>query len=381
MQHPSPSNLPSLTITQGACRALFAFDIGHAIDLDATQKRSQRLTATLVQRETLRSSASSRRLPLDFAQQPPLRITRSARAMQIGEWCTTPSVEAAVYDFGAVSMTYTIPLSGRFEHLVRLGDMLYDNATLRDDARRRAADLLAVLDDAITNPRLSACIEDYLIYEIEKFEIADGTLQQWMEQSRSLLAGVLRSESGPLSTQESDDALARCLSYSPSDAALVDWNSAVIIDERASESSGILEFANVELLEMRHLDNLLDASLDRAYRAAERRSRFAWLDARRAGADMHDISRLQIEHAALFEGVNNSLKLVGDQHLARLYHAAAARFHLPEWDASILRKLGTIESIYSKLSDRAAGRRAEALEIIIIVLILFEIVMGLMRVW
>jgi uncharacterized Rmd1/YagE family protein len=96
---------------------------------------------------------------------------------------------------------------------------------------------------------------------------------------------------------------------------------------------------------------------------------------------MHDISRLQIEHAALFEGVNNSLKLVGDQHLARLYHAAAARFHLPEWDASILRKLGTIESIYSKLSDRAAGRRAEALEIIIIVLILFEIVMGLMRVW
>jgi uncharacterized Rmd1/YagE family protein len=49
------------------------------------------------------------------------------------------------------------------------------------------------------------------------------------------------------------------------------------------------------------------------------------------------------------------------------------RFHLEDWDASILRKLETLESIYGKMSDRAGTRRMELLEWIIIVLITISI--------
>jgi uncharacterized Rmd1/YagE family protein len=52
---------------------------------------------------------------------------------------------------------------------------------------------------------------------------------------------------------------------------------------------------------------------------------------------------------------------------------AGRRFHLSEWDASIGRKLQTLESIYQKVSDRAATRRMEVLEWIIIVLIAVSI--------
>jgi uncharacterized Rmd1/YagE family protein len=86
-----------------------------------------------------------------------------------------------------------------------------------------------------------------------------------------------------------------------------------------------------------------------------------------------------MESSLLFEGVNNALKLLGDQYLARVYRDAARRLHLPEWDASILRKLGALESIYEKLSDRQTNRRMEAMEWIIIILIGFEIVMSLVR--
>jgi uncharacterized Rmd1/YagE family protein len=72
--------------------------------------------------------------------------------------------------------------------------------------------------------------------------------------------------------------------------------------------------------------------------------------------------------------VNNALKLLGDQYLARVYRLASQRFHLSEWDASILRKLQTLESIYEKVSDQAASYRMEILEWIIILLIAFEIV-------
>jgi uncharacterized Rmd1/YagE family protein len=67
------------------------------------------------------------------------------------------------------------------------------------------------------------------------------------------------------------------------------------------------------------------------------------------------------------------LKLLGDQYLARVYRLASQRFHLEAWDASILRKLDTLDSIYGKMSDRATTRRMELLEWIIIVLITISI--------
>ena len=56
---------------------------------------------------------------------------------------------------------------------------------------------------------------------------------------------------------------------------------------------------------------------------------------------------------------------------------ASRRFHMPRWEASILRKLDVLESIHQKLADARAHHRAELLEWIIIALIAFEIVFGL----
>ena len=75
--------------------------------------------------------------------------------------------------------------------------------------------------------------------------------------------------------------------------------------------------------------------------------------------------------------MTNALKLVGEQYLARAYSLASRRFHLAEWDASITRKLQVIDGIYGKLADRAATRRMELLEWIIIVLIAFSLLISL----
>jgi uncharacterized Rmd1/YagE family protein len=50
---------------------------------------------------------------------------------------------------------------------------------------------------------------------------------------------------------------------------------------------------------------------------------------------------------------------------------------LESWDASITRKLRTLESIYEKLAAQAAARRMEVLEWIIIVLIGLSILVSL----
>jgi hypothetical protein len=92
-------------------------------------------------------------------------------------------------------------------------------------------------------------------------------------------------------------------------------------------------------------------------------------------ADLRRLAELQVDNAIIFEGVNNTLKLLGDQYLARVYALINKRFHLDEWDTSILRKLQTLDSIYDKISDEAGSRRMEILELVIIVLIAFSIVL------
>ena len=89
--------------------------------------------------------------------------------------------------------------------------------------------------------------------------------------------------------------------------------------------------------------------------------------------DVRSIARLQVDSAILFERVTNTLKLLGDQYLARVHRLVSQRFHLESWDTSISRKLQTLESIYGKMTDNAATRRAEVLEWIIIVLIAVSI--------
>src|SRR5581483_9187773 len=85
----------------------------------------------------------------------------------------------------------------------------------------------------------------------------------------------------------------------------------------------------------------------------------------------------KLEATGLFERTGNVLKLVGDQYLARIYRQLSARFHLKDWERSIRRKLDVIEGIYEAFSDQAAHRRAEFLELVIILLIAVEIVLTL----
>jgi hypothetical protein len=131
------------------------------------------------------------------------------------------------------------------------------------------------------------------------------------------------------------------------------------------------------LAELWFLDDRLDRVLAEAYEATTRRSDRIVPFFRNKAADLWRVARLQTDAALLYEGVNNALKLLGDQFLARVHRRGSQRFHLDDWGQSILRKLQTIESIYQKLSDRNANRRMEGLEWIIILLIALEVVLTL----
>ncbi len=360
-------------ISAGVCYAMFAYDIGLAIDLEEAARRTHDAT----EQETIRHK---RRAPewLEF-KPAPLRIIQSGEPLSIAGFSTGERVECVLYDFGAVSVAYAIPLSGPLSGLLALSDALYENRALLADSRRRVERILNRIENAVDKPQIAGLVEDYAVFQVQRLEGPGGVpvhAPGVVAEHCRTLARVLRAEPGELSNQEVDDAVSSRIAYAPGEEAIIDWNAAILLTPEAEDIKAVLEYANVELLELRRLDDQLDSVLDRSYRALRRRR---WSFGLRAGRELRRIAELQMDSALLFEGVNNALKLVGDQYLARVYRLAAARMHLPDWDASILRKLQTAESIYEKLSDQEKTRRMEALEWIIILLFAFELAMTVLR--
>jgi hypothetical protein len=292
----------------------------------------------------------------------------------LGIYQSSAAVDVTLYDFGAVSVSYSIPLTGPLSGLCTLSEELYNNEQLLADSRHRVEQLLTVIHTALTKPQVADVVEDYVIFHIES--LAAPCPPDILRAAHApTIARMLRAERQELSSQERQDALSHYLSFSPEDVTIIDWHAALVVDRDGADIYSVLEFANVELLEMRFLDQLLDAALERSYETVSTRlGRSLWIPGSYS-AGLRDIAQFQLDSAILFEGVNNALKLLGDQFLARVYRVASERFHLAEWDVSILRKLHTLESIYEKMSDQAASHRMEILEWIIILLIALSIVL------
>jgi hypothetical protein len=162
------------------------------------------------------------------------------------------------------------------------------------------------------------------------------------------------------------------------DLVILDWAAGLIADRDCADTLQIIEFANVQLLEFRHIDDRLDDRLEAAYRLIHpgpgRLMRWRSHD-----DAMRSVRELEIEATSLFERADNALKLIGDQYLSRVFGLASTRFHLVEWQQSIRRKLDTVGDVYDLLVQQSGGRRMETLEVIVVVLIAMEIVLALLR--
>jgi hypothetical protein len=347
-------------VTRGSCHVLVAFEVGQAIDLG----RAERLAAG----GTRRPWVPSRRAPQQFGtRSAPLRILQDGVGSPTVAGLVPAAVEVVLYEFGAASVCISLPLTGSLDTLPALSDELYGHPALLADARTRIAGLLEAVAPAVARPKLAAVVEDYVVFQIDAFSAPLGP-SELIREHGAIIARILRAERGPVSDEEIADVLAARLSAGPSDLVVVDWNAALVYDPDPAETCAVLEFANVQLLEMRFLDAELDFALEQAYDTLGRAGRGVALLHSYAPA-LARIAELQADAAVLFERVTNALKLVGDQYLSRLYRLVSARFHLRDWDASISRKLQTIDGIYQKLADRATARRLEVLEWIVIILI------------
>jgi hypothetical protein len=360
-----PSTQPIVRL--GFCHAIYAYEVANSIHLDLAERR-----IVVTERQKVEHKG---RAPAYFEYRPaPLRVTWEAPSLPVGRFSTTPSVDLVMYDFGAVSLSFAIPISGPLADLVGLAGTLRGNAQLLAESRRLVEQLLGMLGEAAVRTRLQPAAEDYVIFEIDEWDPPMDAATVYAGHA-AVVAQILRAETRTLSDQEVEQATSLRGSFGPGDLTVIDTEAALVFDPDGADVRAVIEFANAQLLEMRFLDQELDDVLERSYEllARERSSRLAIFPLR--NPDLWRVAQFQLDAAVLFEQVTNALKLIGEQYLTRIYRLVSRRFHLAEWDASISRKLETVESIYEKMAARAATRRMEILEWIIIALFVVSILL------
>jgi len=296
--------------------------------------------------------------------------------MSFGEFTTEPTVEIVLYDLGAATVAYRLQASGSFERMLALSLALRDREPLRQDARSRVEALIAKLGSAVQRPKVANLTEDYTIYGVKAVEPPVEAASVCTTHA-AIIAQILRSEPAAMSAEEVREATNLRISFGLEDMTVVDWDAALVLDPEPVDVRTVLDFANVQLLEMRHLDLQLDEAIEQSYQLLSRRRGWRVIAPAPFRTDVRKVAELQLESAVLLERVTNALKVFGEEYLTRIYRLAARRFQLAELDASISRKLATVESIYQKMADKAAGVRMELLEWVVIILIALEIILSL----
>lgn len=348
----------------------FAFDIGDEINLDLTRQVLQGHLGQLPRRKRTPESIGYRPAPIRVPLEPAeVRLPGDVPPTKL------PRAELTVFDFGAISLSVQFHLEVTPGKLLELAGRLAEPAPLNESARLLLDPWIERLRPAVYDFAVSAMSEEYIVFQLGERRT------EWLERHSDWIAGLVRLESEPLSDGEVREATKLNLSYTPTDLVVLDWAAGFVADVDCADTLQVIEFANVQLLEFRQIDDQLDDRLEAAYRLIrpERRKRRLFSLWRTHGDAVRQVRELEIEAASLFERADNALKLIGDHYLARVFELASARFHLRGWQQSIRRKLETVGDVYDLLIQQAGGHRMEALEITVVLLIALEILLALAR--
>lgn len=351
----------------GAMRAFYLFDVADTIDL-------KRLRTVGGEGFSPADLPLRRHTSPAYLQFPTPPLVARLSAVPADEFTAERRVK--IFDYGVISIRLSIAYTGELAGLIALSNALRASLSLPALATRTCREVLNEIADALDDQH-EPLIEDYFVARIETLE-PPTPADEFLKTERPQLAALALGESGMFSETEIDEALRQRFSFYSDDLTIIQWDSAVIYDrgESADAIEDILEFANSQLVELRTYDLLLDRELDVIYAANPGKT--PSLLGRGAAEQAASLRYLIVDVLELTDRASNALKIIGDAFYARIYRAAVQRLALADWQQQLDRKLDSIGDMYRFANDQARAGRDQFLEIVVIVLIAIEIVIGVL---
>ncbi|WP_257461951.1 hypothetical protein [Archangium lipolyticum] len=352
------------------------FDIAEEINLE----HARRVVSADARRLKLgRENSQYLQLP-----NPPLAFELGRRALALRHGPVTVDVTARLFDHGAASIILRVPVASGtiFESLTALADELYDSVALEELALELIESVRRMIAPAVQGAHLWDQNESYTVLFVERIE-GNPSAEELLAHAD--LARVLLGEvdSKPLSSREREAVTQSRFSYTVDDLVVVDWNSAFVYEPSGSgDIPDLLEVANAQLLEFRYYDYLLDAHIARIHDEVQAR-RHGWWALFRSPyrALARETLATLVDLNEFIERVENSLKIIGDFYLAKVYEAAVKRMRIPSWQGSVTRKQQLLAQTYGLLKGEVDTDRSHTLELTVVLLIVMEILFAVLRVY
>ena len=363
--------LPTLVATKtsdaplcGSVLVLIQFDVCEEIRLDQLR---QILGARTV-------DASFKHLAPGYVryQRPPVEEVLEPLILESGERLQG---DIKYFDYGVVSVVFELPFSGDWDKLVQLSSRWVWDTNFESLATRIVKQKLERAAPALVKPYTTEWLqEDYFIFHLRDIAGSPSATDILASQG-ACIAQVVRGESQPLSDGERQEILQSRISYYPNDLAVIGWNAAFIYDTPVGAETAIqlLQYANSQLLEFRHYDDLLTRQLEGVYDFLDRGGRGLWSRWRtaKAASKLHTVL---LDVSELTERADNAIKFLSDMFSARLYKLAALKVGVPDYKDLVQQKLQTAEELYRFMVDEFNQSRAFVLELMVVIILIIELI-------
>jgi hypothetical protein len=347
---------------QGSVLVLIQFDVCEEINLDS-----------------LRDIFGARRQDASFKhpapgyvrfQRPPVVEPVEPLILESGERL---DVQIKYYDYGVLSVVFELPFSGDWDTLVRLAGRWVWDTDFTSFAQKIAKQKIERARPALVKLYDSWLHEDYFVFHVHDIS-GNPTAAELLSTEGGRIAQIVRGENMPLSDGEQQEIMQSKISYYPNDLAVISWNGAFLYDSTAGAETVIqlLEYANSQLLEFRHYDELLTRELASVYDFMDKGSGIwaRWRTAKRASR-LHTVL-LDVDE--LTERADNAIKFLSDMFSARLYKVAASKIGVTDYKDLVNQKVHTAEELYRFMIDQFHQSRAFVLELMVVIILIIDLI-------
>ncbi|MBL7663809.1 MAG: hypothetical protein JNM93_01655 [Bacteriovoracaceae bacterium] len=308
-----------------------------------------------------------------FIAEAPVMVSIEPFELELGGVARKIEVSFKIWNFGAISIQFKIIIQKEMtlKEIRELALIVENHDPLFDRSKEYVVNFLKSIKESAINPNFSGIYEDYLIYQMINQHGSEYT-KELLENNDLYNLLILDNESA-LSHQTVEGIKSDIYQYSKDDLAIIDWNSALLVDRQDdTDIADVIEYAVVQILEMQYYDDLLDKRAGALYDSIKLKKKTILTN--QYSKLSEEAAKIYMEISEVVENIENSLKVVGDFYYAKIFRAASKKFRFSDWQHSIDQKLENLKEVSLLLHGEINEKRNQIMEFIIIVLIAVEIV-------
>lgn len=350
------------TVFSGNIYIFQAFDIGEDIHLKAVE-----------------NSRALQIIPVHLAKyfkqtQPPLGI-ELPHPHETSAW-----VSSKLYNFGVISSVYKIPFEATLADLQK--NIWNMQGKFQEQSVTDAHSIFRRIKNFVAQPKFFHLRTAYTMIQVDGNDALGGDTLNLKKYFADELASLVRFEDEKLSEYQKKDILEGAIGYYRGDLIIIDNDATFLYDDEYQDLLDLFEFANVQQLELRYFDRLLDQQLNSIYeRKVGKLPIQSYIPF--IGNFMNDpiveLGKLKADISVITEQLQGSIKISGEPYYSEIYSILSEKLEIQGWQESINNKLEILKDIRLVYQSKIESIRGDLTSTLIILLIFMEFVVALLH--